>query len=33
MGAIILFFVAVYFLISYIKDVKKQKLPFSRRKR
>ncbi|EPK9486217.1 small membrane protein [Klebsiella pneumoniae] len=27
------FFVAVYFLISYIKDVKKQKLPFGKRKR
>ncbi|EPK0067333.1 TPA: small membrane protein [Klebsiella pneumoniae] len=32
-GAIVLFFVSVYFLISYIKDVKNQKLPFGRRKR
>ncbi|EMM8813973.1 small membrane protein [Klebsiella pneumoniae] len=32
-GAIVLFFVAVYYLISYIKDVKNQKLPFGRRKR
>ncbi|EMV6430890.1 small membrane protein [Klebsiella quasipneumoniae subsp. similipneumoniae] len=32
-GAFVLFFVAVYFLISYIKDVKKQKLPFGKRKR
>ncbi|HEC2569636.1 small membrane protein [Raoultella ornithinolytica] len=32
-GAIALFLIAVFFLASYVKDVKKQRLPFGKRKR
>ncbi|WP_414146810.1 small membrane protein [Klebsiella quasipneumoniae] len=32
-GVIVLFLIAVFFLASYIKDVKRQKLPFGKRKK
>ncbi|HHF8701574.1 TPA: small membrane protein [Klebsiella pneumoniae] len=32
-GVIVLFLIAVFFLVSYIKDIKRQKLPFGKRKK